>query len=547
MGLMSLLSRVRIGTRLFALLGFLVILPAVIGGVGYIGLGIVDGHLEEMYRGELVPVQHLSSMSDELSAGMIQLYLGQKHDPGVPESDLHEKTHSVDRHTDAAQKHWNAALAEWESFKKENRNEDLKELITRMDGALAKFDRDGRSIVLEGLRARRYKALYEVAAYQIGQLYTETEKIHEELTEKLKKQAEADMAAADAVIAWINGLVIAAVISGVILSLGSGLVILRSITTPLNAMVQRVSDIAEGEGDLTRRLETSGKDELSELAGKLNQFIQKIHDNVVTIATTTREVTESASTLDESSVSLSSATEETSIQAGSISSAATELTQSMQVVSSSVEEMSVSIQEVARRAAEAARIAGEANEAAMDSSAAINDLGKGASEIGSVIESIVSIASQTNLLALNASIEAASAGEAGRGFAVVASEVKELARQASASSEEIKRKVGGMQTSTERTVAANGAISQIINQINEISSNIAAAVEEQSIAAREIANTIAQATVATKDVTKNTAGITEAAKGGAQDAARNLELARKLAALSDSLSKVVGQFKIKAS
>jgi methyl-accepting chemotaxis protein len=213
------------------------------------------------------------------------------------------------------------------------------------------------------------------------------------------------------------------------------------------------------------------------------------------------------------------------------------------VVSSSVEEMSITIGEVAKKSANASGISTKANQTANDTNMMMKKLGNDATEIGKVIEAIGSIAEQTNLLALNASIEAAGAGEAGRGFAVVAAEVKELARQAAESSEDIKHKILAIQKSSEQSVDAMDEITRIISNLDEINSGIAAAVEEQSVTAKEIASNIAQSAKASSDITKNIAGISQASREGAKEASNVNGFAGSLQNLSEELKTIVNLFK----
>lgn len=337
---------------------------------------------------------------------------------------------------------------------------------------------------------------------------------------------------------------ISILVSAMAIALLVSWILTRGVAAPVLAAVARIKDIAEGEGDLRKRLDVQSKDEVGELAQWLNRFIEKIQNIVREIAQNTDELLLAARRTTESSESLSAGTEQMSAQSASIASAATQMSQNIQVISSSVEEMSTSVAEVARKTSEAANVAGEADRTALDASHTVSELGESATEIGKVIETIVNIASQTNLLALNASIEAAGAGDAGRGFAVVASEVKELARQSATASEDIKGRIHAIQGSTRKAIEAIGNITGVIAQVNDISGAIASAVEEQSITSREIARNVEQSSQAAGDVTRNIAGVSTAATGGARDAQAVAALAKDLNTLSDRLSSIVKQFKI---
>jgi methyl-accepting chemotaxis protein len=198
-----------------------------------------------------------------------------------------------------------------------------------------------------------------------------------------------------------------------------------------------------------------------------------------------------------------------------LEAASSEALRHMESVAATAEQLAMAIKEISARVADASRIAGQAVHYTKQSDVTMGTLSDASSKIGNVVKLIHDIAEQTNLLALNATIEAARAGEAGRGFAVVASEVKNLADQTTKATEEISLQVTGIQDSTQEALKTIGAISGIIAQIDEISTAIAAAVEEQSAASMEISRAITEATVQTRHVADSSRGVGGADHGDA--------------------------------
>jgi methyl-accepting chemotaxis protein len=209
--------------------------------------------------------------------------------------------------------------------------------------------------------------------------------------------------------------------------------------------------------------------------------------------------------------SMTSTAEETSRQATAVAGAAEEASTNVQTVASAAEELSGSIAEISRQVTQSTTVTGKAVRDAETTDAEFTTLAEAAQQIGDVVKLINGIAGQTNLLALNATIEAARAGEAGKGFAVVASEVKNLATQTAKATEDITAKIGEVQAATSRSVQAIRGISHTIGQINEISTTIASAVEEQGAATQEISRNVQQAAAGTAEVSSNIAGVTAAA------------------------------------
>lgn len=354
--------------------------------------------------------------------------------------------------------------------------------------------------------------------------------------------------------------------------IGVALVITRSLIRPIDATVETLRDIAEGEGDLTRRLDEKQIGELGDLARNFNQFVARIHDIVHRIAGNATTLSEASSQVSASATQLSDGATQSKTQSATVSSAAEELSINMQnmaqsteemssgigTVATAVEEMKTTISEIAENAERSAEVASQAASAAEVSNAKVGDMGAAADEIGKVIEVIQDIAEQTNLLALNATIEAARAGEAGKGFAVVATEVKELAKQTASATDDIRRRIEVMQRSTGQAVDSIEQISDVIGRVNELSRMIASAVEEQNITTQQIAGHVgstadlaqtvargvSESAEASREITENISHVDgvlqETADGADQSRASGEELYR----LASEMQGLVDQFHV---
>jgi methyl-accepting chemotaxis protein len=260
------------------------------------------------------------------------------------------------------------------------------------------------------------------------------------------------------------------------------------------------------------------------------------------LAQTASSVLEHSNSLNVISQQMTSNSEETATQAGVVSAASEQVSRNVEIVSTGAQQMLTSIREIARSANEAARVARSAVDVAQNTTQTIGKLGESSLEIGKVIKVITTIAQQTNLLALNATIEAARAGEAGKGFAVVANEVKELAKATARATEEIGQRIETIQGDTRSAVNAIGEVSQIINQINDISNVIAAAVEEQTATTNEISRNVGQAAQGAAEIARNIAGVATAARNTSAGAAEMQQSVALLARVSAELDELVSKF-----
>ena len=284
-----------------------------------------------------------------------------------------------------------------------------------------------------------------------------------------------------------------------------------------------------------RQDEVLARQRKAEMSRMANDFESAVGQIVETVSSASRELEGSAKTL-------TSAAARSQDLASNVSSASDEASSNVQSVASATEELSSSVNEISRQVQESARMASDAVTQARGTTDRVSELSKAASRIGDVVELINTIAGQTNLLALNATIEAARAGEAGRGFAVVATEVKALAEQTAKATGEIGQQISGIQTATQESVSAIREISGTIERLSEISSAIAAAVEEQGAATQEISRNVQQAARGTERVSSN---ITDVQRGATETGAASSQVfsaAQTLSADSGRLKSEVSKF-----
>ncbi|MCT8267591.1 methyl-accepting chemotaxis protein [Afifella sp. JA880] len=224
------------------------------------------------------------------------------------------------------------------------------------------------------------------------------------------------------------------------------------------------------------------------------------------------------------------AVEHANRQASTAASASEETSTTVQAVASGAEEMAASVAEISRRVTDALAISIEAVKQADETNRIVSGLATSAQKIDHIVDLINNIAGQTNLLALNATIEAARAGEAGKGFAVVAAEVKDLAGQTAKATGEISTQISEVQGSTSSAVSAIEAISQIINQVKEISSGISAAVEQQASVTREISSNMHTAAQGVSEITQSMSQIASSAAQIDQATRQVKEVSQSIAA-----------------
>jgi len=239
------------------------------------------------------------------------------------------------------------------------------------------------------------------------------------------------------------------------------------VTAPIQRLAERFHDIAEGRGDLTRRVEVAGRDEIGRLGSSFNTFVAEIQTDVASIATQAESLSHSSGRLSEYSEHLMANADGTASRAELVSAAADQVSSNIQTVATATEELNANTREISAGTLDAARVAGEAVAIADTTARVFSELGESRARIAGVVHVIYAIAEQTTLLELSATIEAARAGSAGKGFAVVAEEVKTLAGETAKATEVISSAAESIEMQTETARESIAEVADIVHSISD--------------------------------------------------------------------------------
>lgn len=516
----------------------------VVGVMGYFTVSQTLEHLEYTHDNILTNLNLLSrSEAEFLLIRVNALYFLSYDDPAkrIPhEQAIHQKIEEIQQLFRAYEK--NTTNAQDKTLLESNKKllTDYAAILDRLQDKVKNNDREAANNIVENE--------WKPAGSKLATAFQEHTKFNQNQAEKLVKSA-VETGQRNNILTMLAGAI------GIVLTGGIGLMLRQGILCSLRTMRETMLHVA-GKLDLTVRVNVAEHDEIGETAIAFNQLLDRMQDNIRSVASTAAQVAQAAGQMAQTSAQVASASIQQSEAASNMAS--------------SIEQMSVSISQVGDRASEthklsseSGKLAGEgekvishtvqeinqASETVEHAAERIRTLEKQSEQISSVVAVIKEVADQTNLLALNAAIEAARAGEQGRGFAVVADEVRKLAERTAASTQEITQTIESMREGARDAVAGmHHVVEQVNNSVAQASSaeQVMAKIGQDSRGSvamvDEIVSAIREQTHASNSVAQQIEHIAQMAEEGSCAASESAQSARELDRLSNGMQQIVSAY-----
>ncbi|MGB9254781.1 MAG: methyl-accepting chemotaxis protein [Candidatus Korobacteraceae bacterium] len=555
------LTNMRIGKRLTVGFGISVLLTVAMAATAWWGLAATSQAQKEALTFATKAVQ-TRTIAKEVS----DIYLAIWHIATTKDQESRQEYKAA---LEKARESYRAAMADARAHA---RTEKGKQLMAQVDESLAAARELNVHVVDLAMAGKENEAITLFTETGSKQLKTIDEQLGQ-LCQWEEELANESATAADALgtkVRWI----LAAIVIGVVgLTVVFAILITRSISKPLAEGTAFLEHVSKGDiskdvtaemlarkdevGDLGRSVQTMAES-LRKLLREISQGVQTVASSATQLTAASTQTASSVIAMSEKSSTVAAAAEESCATTTAVSTSMERASANLTSVAGATEEMSSTVAEIASNSEKARVISEKAMAQAQTISTIMSELGRAAQEIGKVTETITDISAQTNLLALNATIEAARAGTAGKGFAVVANEIKELAKQTSEATEDIKAKIAGVQNSTTGAVQTIETITGVIKEIGNTVASTAAAIEEQATVTKNVAGEIAQATSLVREVNDQVAqtasvsrsiasdiATVNSATAGIREGGEQVETsASELSRLSEQLKVLVAQFSV---
>ncbi len=555
--IISVLARFSISAKLFAIVSFLFLVIAIIGGFAFFQMRSINMAAQDIQAQWLPSVRWIGEMRVQSARfrAVLRDYLI------LPDS---ERAY-IDKNLAARKADFEKAAKAYQPLVSSPPERVLAEKLEKQWQVFLAASVDVQSLAAKGDVAAA-KDINAGKVVPVGRAMDQTLAKLVELNDN-----GAEVAGQSAETTYLTAIrLMAAILGGaIVFGLGAAIYMVRDIRRGIGSILKPMGQLTDGE--LSVEIPHRGENtEIGRIASALQVFkealvAQKGSDDAANadratsaaraqridaatgefeamIGELVRSLASASTELEASASSLSATADHSEKLTTMVAAASEEASTNVQAVASATEELSSSVTEISRQVQESARMANDAVDQARETNDRVGELSRAAARIGDVVELINTIAGQTNLLALNATIEAARAGEAGRGFAVVASEVKALAAQTAKATGDIGQQISDIQAATQDSVGAIKQISGTIEKLSEISSTIAAAVEQQGAATQEISRNIQRAALGTQQVSSH---ITDVERGASETGSASSQVhsaARSLAGESDRLKNQVEKF-----
>jgi methyl-accepting chemotaxis protein len=541
------LNKAKIAYRLYGLIGFLILLLL---GVGYMGLNSTrqsNAALMTVYQDRVVPLKGLKIISDMYAVNIVDT----SHKLRNGALSWQQARQNIEAAHDQIAENWQAYLATELVPEEQAIIDRLKPLMAvadrDVDVLLTIIDKQDQAALLRFISDELYQSIDPVTK-EVSQLVD----VQLLIARTTYEQSQHRYAKVERYSMLIIGV-------GTLLALGVGLLIARSITVPLFGAITQINRLAEG--DLTVDIQIEGQDEVAELLVAMQHMTVNLRDMLHALSGTANQVASAATQLRVISEGIAEGSEEVAGQAESVATAGEEMTTTSNSIAHSCQMAADVAQEAYQTAGKGAAVVERTIQAmtqlalkVQESAQAVTGLGVRSDQIGNIVGTIGQIAAQTNLLALNAAIEAARAGEQGRGFAVVADEVRALASRTAQATGEIGSMISTIQSEISAAVAL---MEQGVNQVRVGSDEagqsgqalkaILDLVNAVSLQVSQIATAVEEQTVVTSEISGNMQQITTVIQHSSQGAQESAVAATQLDKNASELQHLVGRFRVSAA